>query len=132
MRTPRKPRDNGERQAKELSPRAKLSAAFLEALEADFREYGKSVIETMRLKDPTKYAELAARMIAATEAQPTDDLRSARSMEEIGRALLKKVGMSEDLITDARIEEAVAANSRFMTALEQIAALAQTNEDVMQ
>jgi hypothetical protein len=46
---PRKPK------AGEPSLRDKLSQAFLEALEADFREYGKSVIETMRLKDPTRY-----------------------------------------------------------------------------
>jgi hypothetical protein len=108
--------------AAEPSARAKLSAAFLEALEEDFREYGKSVIETMRLKDPTKYAELAGKMIMTVESK-ADGFESCQTMQEIGLKLLQNVGCTE--ITDDMIAEALKANDIFVAKLEAIRDAAQ-------
>jgi len=109
-------------QAGEPSLRNKLSQAFLEALEADFREYGKSVIETMRQKDPTRYAELAGKLILTAEQSPAGiDFKSAKSMQDIGRKLMQSVGMDERTITAEMIQAAIEANDRFIAALESIA-----------
>jgi hypothetical protein len=105
----------------EPSPRAKLSQAFLEALEADFREYGKGIIERMREKDPTRYAELAGKLIMTTEPPPSGlDLNSANSLPELGRALLRAVGTAEDAMSDAAVEQAIKANDVLTATLESI------------
>jgi hypothetical protein len=59
------------RKAKTAEPslRDKLSAAFLEAFEADFAENGIAAIQQLRAKSPEKYREISARLIAATEPQ---------------------------------------------------------------
>src|SRR5262249_4510746 len=112
---PKKPK------ASEPSLRDKLSQAFLEALEADFREYGKSVIETMRQKDPTRYAELAGKLILTAEQPPAGiDFKSARSMEEIGKKLMQSVGMDERIISPEMVQAAIEANNAFIAQLEAI------------
>src|SRR5262245_63768056 len=115
--------------ANEPSLRDRLSAAYLEAFEADFAANGVSVIEQLRAKDPAKYAEIASRLIAATEPRPNpDSIANADSLPDLGRRLLKGVGMAEDAISESAIEEALAANSRFITALEEIAARSASRE----
>jgi hypothetical protein len=115
-------RKSQSKAAQEPSARAKLSAAFLEALEADFREYGKSVIEEMRLKDPTRYAELAGKMIMTIEA-PSKGFEECNTMQEIGLKLLENVGATE--ITDDMIAEALKANDILVAKLEAIRDAAQ-------
>jgi hypothetical protein len=61
---PRKPK------ASEPSLRDKLSQNFLSAFESDFKQNGVAAIESLRQKSPEKYAEIAARLIAATEPKP--------------------------------------------------------------
>src|SRR5262245_33917659 len=107
--------------ANEPSLRDKLSAAYLEAFQADFQTHGVSVIEQLRNKSPDKYAEIAARLIAATEPRPDpESAANADSLPELGRRLLKSVGLAEDLITDEMVQEAVAANEKFVATLEAI------------
>jgi hypothetical protein len=106
----------------EPSLRAKLSAAFLEALEADFREYGKQVIEKMRETHPERYAELAGKMIMATDQPDPNSWQECNSMQEIGLKLLKSVGLTdEDAATPDMIQAAIDANDEFVAKLSQIA-----------
>ena len=105
----------------EPSLRDKLSAHFLEAFEADFEQHGADVIQKLRDKDPKAYAEIATRLIAASEP-PSDGFSEAQSMDELGRKLLCSVGANELALTDAMIEQAVAAHDELVARLSQIAA----------
>jgi hypothetical protein len=104
----------------EPSLRAKLSQAFLEALQLDFAEYGKGVIEDMRQKDPTRYAELAGRLIMTFEQPAEGSWDDCKSMQDIGRKLLKSVGCDESAMSDGVVEQAIAANDAFIAKLEAI------------
>jgi len=104
----------------EPSLRDKLSAHFLEAFEADFAAHGADVIEALRNKSPDKYADIAARLIAATEP-PSDGFESAQTMQEIGLRLLKSVGCPEGVATDDMIARAVELNDQFVADLTQVA-----------
>jgi hypothetical protein len=68
--------------ATEPSLRERLSQSYLEAFEADFRAHGISVLEQLREKSPEKYAEIASRLIAASEPKP-DGFENAKTMQEI-------------------------------------------------
>jgi hypothetical protein len=103
----------------EPSLRDKLSRNFLEALEADFRAYGVTVLERMRESSPERYCELAGKLIMSAEPQP-DGFEQCNSMEEIGLKLLKSVGVDEEAATDDMIEAAIVANDKFIARLEAI------------
>jgi hypothetical protein len=110
---PRKPKNT------EPSLRDKLSAAYLEAFQADFAANGIAVIEALRNKSPEKYAEIAARLIAATEPPAEKSgIAAANSTEEIGRRLLQQVGLPDP--TDEEVEQAIRANDVFIAQLEEI------------
>jgi hypothetical protein len=110
---PRKPKNT------EPSLRDKLSAAYLEVFQADFAANGIAVIEALRNKSPEKYAEIAARLIAATSpTEQKDGFAADTSMEAVGRRLLQNIGLDEP--TDEQIQAAIAANSVFMAELEAI------------
>ena len=102
---------------KEPSLRDKLSAAYLETFQADFAANGASVIEQLRQKSPERYAEIAARLIAASEPR-SDGFENAQSMEDIGLKLLRAVGF--DAPDDASIEAAIKANDDFIEQLKAI------------
>jgi tRNA G37 N-methylase TrmD len=111
--------------AAEPSLRDKLSKNFLEALEADFREYGKDVIEQMRTKDPTRYAELAGKMIMTAEPR-NESIENSRNMHEVAIALLKSVGFNSP--DDNSIEQAIKANDAFINRLQAIYQCAMASE----
>src|SRR5262249_29713493 len=98
MKSSRKPK------AAEPSLRDKLSEAFLKAFEGAFELNGVDVIKQLRLKSPEKYAEIASRLIAATEPH-ADDFTSANNPHELGFKLLKSVGASDFDIDQGMIEE---------------------------
>jgi hypothetical protein len=124
MKSPRKIK------ASETSLRTKLSQSFLETLEEDFRLYGKAVIEEMRQKDPTRYAELAGKLIMATEPPVNAvSFKEAGSLHEVAVRLLQSVGLHEP--TEDAIEQAMEANSTFINTLQAIAASAQVPEEEM-
>ena len=109
--------------AAEPSLRDKLGENFLRAIEADFAANGVEVIQQLRLKSPEKYAELAARLIAATEPPSGKNVWSeCKSTEEIGRQLLLQVGAEEFSITPEMIKQALAANDTLIDTLASIAA----------
>src|SRR5262249_43202620 len=113
MRSSRKPK------AAEPSLRDKLSEAFLKAFEGDFEVNGVEVIKQLRLKSPEKYAEIASRLIAATEPH-ADDFTSAKNPHELGFRLLKSVGARDLDIAESMIEAALAAQDIFIAALQDI------------
>jgi hypothetical protein len=65
-----------------MSKRAKLTAAFIEALEADWQQHGDVIIEKLREDSPTKYAEIVAKLCPAqsqVEISETDGLEEMLS-----------------------------------------------------
>jgi len=117
-----KTRKPGNRHSESPSTRDKLSNAFVEALEKDWAEHGSHVIQQIRLDNPVKYGELIARLIPLdANLVSASDFSQAKSMQDIGRGLLKQVGLHEDAITEQMIEQAIAANDELVARLEQIA-----------
>jgi len=102
----------------EPSLRDKLSANFMKAFQSDFEAHGVAAIEALRAESPSKYAEIASRLIAQTEP-PAGIFDQAKSMEDIGRGLLVQVGLTDP--SDAQIEKAIQANDELVARLEAIA-----------
>ena len=100
-----------------LDLRQKLTADFVAALQADWDEHGKEIIEALRTKAPTKYAEIVSRLVTP-EPMPADPYANIQSLQDIGRALLKQVGLSENQITDEMADRAAAANGVLAETLE--------------
>ena len=99
--------------------RQKLTADFVAALQADWAQYGAQVIELLRTKAPTRYAEIVSRLITP-EPMPADPYANVNSVEDIGRALLSQVGLEAP--REDQIERAIAENDKFAAALGKIAA----------
>ena len=108
----------------EPSPRDKLSASFLKAFQNGFETYGVEAIEKMREENPSKYAEIAAKLIAAAEPK-ADGFEACKSKRDIAIALLKSVGANEFDLTEEAIEEALKANNDFIATLQAIRAAAE-------
>jgi hypothetical protein len=72
------------------------------------------------MENPAKYAEIASRLIAATEPK-AEGFKACQDMHEIGFKLLQNAGVSEYDITEAMIEDAIAANDAFIARLQEIA-----------
>ena len=106
----------------EPSARDKLSASFLKAFQNDFETYGVETIEKLREESPSKYAEIAAKLIATFEPK-ADGFESAQSMEDIGRKLLQSIGFHDP--DDNSIREAVELNNTFVDGLQAIWARAE-------
>jgi len=100
--------------------RERLSKSFLDALEMDFREHGKNVIESMREKDPTRYAELAGKLVMTIEQPQGDGFEQCRNKEDVVRKLLQTVGCSDDLLTGDMIKRGVKAHDQLVAELEAI------------
>jgi hypothetical protein len=116
-----KTRKSGNRYGGSPSPRDKLSSGFVEALEQDWAEHGREVIQQIRLDNPVKYGELIARLVPMdANPPPANDYSSCQSMEDLGRTLLQSIGLAEDLITPAMIQTAIEANNAFIARLEAI------------
>jgi hypothetical protein len=109
----------------EPSVRDKLGGTFLRAFQSDFEANGVDVIVRLREKYPERYAELAAKLIAATEPPSEQDAFSqCKSTQDIGRHLLLQVGAEEYAITPDMIEQALEANDPLLETLTSIAASA--------
>ena len=115
MMKPRKPKPTAP------NLREKLSANLLRALEEDFAANGVAALEKMRLASPERYCELAAKLIAQSEPPDPNDVNNAKSSEDLMRYALAKMGIANP--SEQQLEMAVAANTRFMSELEMIAAV---------
>ena len=124
-----KARKSGNRLGEPPSTRDRLSSAFVQALEKDWAEHGSEVIQQIRQDNPVKYGELIARLVPI-DANPlsANDYSTCKTMEDIGRQLLRQIGLSEEAITDDMIAEAVEANGRLVDTLEAIAASCGTTQ----
>jgi hypothetical protein len=90
---------------------------------ADFKQHGKSALEQVRERSPEKYLELSTKLLPLVMAfNPTASDFASKTPEETGAALLKTVGLEEDLMTPALIQEAIKVRDEFLDALQAIAA----------
>jgi hypothetical protein len=124
-----KARKSGNRLGEPPSTRDRLSSAFVQALEKDWAEHGSEVIQQIRQDNPVKYGELIARLVPM-DANPlsANDYSRCESLQDIGRQLLRQIGLSEEAITDDMIAAAVEANGRLVDTLESIAPTAGTTQ----
>ena len=109
---PRKPNPQG-------TPRLRLSAGFLESLAEDFEKHRDEVIEALRRESPRAYAELLGRLVITEDPPEGSGFKDCQSMEDIGRRLLKSVGLPEP--DEAAIQAAIEANDAFVARLQAIA-----------
>jgi hypothetical protein len=108
--------------ANEPSIRDRLSASFLKAFQSDFETYGVETIEKLRAESPSKYAEIAAKLVTAIEPPKSEEIKDMRSM---AIRLLKDVGADEYEITEAMIQQAIKCNDDFIDQLQAIKAAAE-------
>ena len=100
--------------------RDKLSESFLRVLVSDFEANGADVIEKLRTRNPARYCQISAQLIAANEPDDGLDFKSAKSMQDIGLKLLKSVGVPDAVVTDEMVQAAIDANNAFIATLEAI------------
>jgi len=112
----------------EPSLRDKLSQNFLRAFETDFDTHGVEVIKQLRQKSPEKYAEIAAKLIAAIEPRG-EGFDSCRTKEELGRALLESVGFNDP--DDDSIQQAIQLHDKFIDNLQHVHQCALASEEEM-
>jgi hypothetical protein len=112
---------NTRKEKTEPNFRDRLSADFIKGIEGKWREHGEEILEAMRKDNPTKFAEMVARLVPP-DPVPVSPFANAQSLEDVGRKLLESVGLSEDLITDDLIEQALKAHQTLIDRLEEIAA----------
>jgi hypothetical protein len=88
----------------------------------DIKAHGLDALQTVREKNPEKYLELATKLLPLVAAlnPGTSELAECKTIEDIGRGLLKSVGLAEDQMDGELIAQAVAANDAFIQRLEEI------------
>jgi hypothetical protein len=102
-----------------------LSADFVQALAADWKENGAAVIARVRQQAPDKYCELVAKTVPKEMLISSDrasgDFSDCQSQADIAIRLLKDVGVPDGGATPSMIEAAMEAQLRFLADLERIA-----------
>ena len=88
-------------------------------MERDFEKNKDAVIEALRKESPRAYAELLGRLVMTADPPEGGGLKDCQSMEDIGRRLLKSVGLPEP--DEAAIQAAIEANDAFVARLQAIA-----------
>jgi len=105
--------------------RHNLSADFVQALAADWKENGPTVIASVREQTPDKYCELVAKIVPKEMLINADrapnDFRDCENQADIAINLLKQVGLPDGAATPSMIEAAVEAQLLFVETLERIA-----------
>src|SRR5262245_28355935 len=98
------------------SPRDRLSQDFLRDLAADWAANGAAAVKAMREKSPERYVEATGKAIASAE-EPDDDLsfRDCHSMQDIGKKLLRTVGLMEP--NARQVNAAIKLNDKFVKGL---------------
>ena len=102
-----------------------LSADFVQALAADWKENGTAVIARVRQEAPEKYCELVAKTVPKemliSADRVSDNFRDCENQADIAINLLKQVGLPDGAATPSMIEQAVEAQLLFVETLERIA-----------
>jgi hypothetical protein len=88
----------------------------------DIKAHGLDALQTVREKSPEKYLELATKLLPLVAAlnPGASELAECKTIEDIGRRLLKSVGLDEYSVTPDMVREAVEANDKFIARLEAI------------
>jgi len=97
--------------------RIKLSADFINGLAEQYDLHGDEILDAVRKESPVKLAEIIARLVPQ-QPVPTGLFDDADSHQEIGRRMLRAVGMDDP--SDEQITEAVAAHEELVAKLEAI------------
>ena len=85
----------------------------------DFKEHGNDALRTVRERNPEKYLELSTKLLPLVAAlnPASNDITESRSHEDLGRALLRSVGVSDDDMDADAIAAAIEVRDRkFATA----------------
>jgi hypothetical protein len=98
-------------------------------LERDFEKNKDAVIEALRKESPRAYAELLGRLVMTADPPEGGGLGDCKSMTDIGRRLLKSVGLAEP--DEAAIQAAIEANDTFVARLQAIVQASGINPEVM-
>jgi hypothetical protein len=105
--------------------RHELSTDFVQALAADWKENGTTVIARVRQEAPEKYCELVAKIVPKemliNSDRASDDFSDCQSQADIAIKLLKDIGVPDGAATPSMIEAAVEAQLLFVGRLEAIA-----------
>jgi hypothetical protein len=101
-----------------------LSADFVQALAADWKENGKTTIAKVRDQTPDRYCELVAKIVPKEmliSADRASEWGDCKTPADIALKLLKDVGMPDGAATPSMVEAAVEAQMLFVETLERIA-----------
>src|SRR6516164_2809673 len=98
----------------EVNTRDRLTAGFVKGLEEQWRLHGNEVLEAVRKENPVKFAELVVRLVPQEPVVAESPFAAAQSKEDMARKLLESVGVGEINITGDMVEQAVAANDKFI------------------
>jgi hypothetical protein len=112
----------------EVNTRDRLTAGFVKGLEEQWRLHGNEVLEAVRKENPVKFAELVVRLVPQEPVVAESPFAAAQSKEDMARKLLESVGVGEINITGDMVEQAVAANDKFIQELTVIGQLASDEE----
>jgi hypothetical protein len=108
-----------------LDFRHDLSNDFVRALAEDWKEHGAATIADVREKTPDRYCELVAKVVPKEMLIGSDrssgDYTACETMADIGRALLRQVGLPAAAITSHMADQAAEANAVLIDRLEVIA-----------
>jgi hypothetical protein len=88
----------------------------------DIKAHGLDALKTVREKSPEKYLELATKILPLVAAlnPGASELAECKTIEDIGVQLLRSVGLADGQMDGESIAAAIAANERFVAALEEI------------
>jgi len=125
MRKPTKPKPTKASLVEELSEP-------LRDFVSDFKLHGKSALEQVRERSPEKYLELSTKLLPLVAAlnPGASNFSDAQSQSEIAFRLLRSMGVSEFDISEQMVQDAIEANDTFVATLKNIAALAQTSDEM--
>jgi hypothetical protein len=90
---------------------------------ADFQEHGADVMRKVREDNPTKYLELATKLlplVVTLNPGVETEFSGCNTMADVGAQLLKSVGADPETITEDMIAAALKANDEFLGRLEQL------------
>src|SRR5262245_13351876 len=99
---------------------------------SDFKAHGKSALEQVRERSPEKYLELSTKLLPLVAAlnPGASGFSDCQSQNDIAFRLLRSMGVSEFDISEQMVQDAIEANDTFVATLRNIAALAQTSDEM--
>ena len=104
--------------------RQDLSADFVQALAADWKENGATTIAKVREQTPDRYCQLVAQVVPKEMLISADrapgDFSDCDSQADIALRLLRDVGLPEGAATPSMVEAAMEAQLAFLAEMERL------------